>query len=61
MGTTASNSLSNNDEVCFYCRKAFTEKDEYFKVIIDGQLRRTHKRCYTSANADKTNIRIIMK
>ena len=52
------------EEKCWFdfCQQPFDpEEREYFKVILEGKLRRVHKRCYKKHCAEKTGIRMIIR
>jgi len=53
--------METKKEVCYYCEKELEEGGKRFYVIIQGEMRRVHQRCYKRATADKTNIRMIVK
>lgn len=51
------------EEKCWFdfCQKPLSDERGYFAAIINGKLRRVHKRCYKKYCADKTNIRMVIR
>ena len=49
-------------EKCHYCLlDDFEEEIGEFKVMIEGEMKRVHRRCYDRHLAGESNIRIIIR
>lgn len=55
-------SVLKEKEKCHYCLSDdFKEEMGLFKVMIEGEMKRVHRRCYDRHLAGESNIKIIIK